>query len=121
MPPFGGSRTVAAVWLLASMVFMSSYSGILTAMLTVPRVTIPIDSVEDLVAQDDLPWTVENSSIMHQYYQVTDGYMDLWEGMTDAESMSECGDKLPVQTPEYLPKRIKFLLDTLYVKVINST
>ncbi|MPC54251.1 Glutamate receptor ionotropic, kainate 1 [Portunus trituberculatus] len=69
VPPFTATRLLAAVWLLASMVFMSSYGGILTAMLTVPRVTIPIDSLADLVAQDDLPWTVESSSMMYQYFQ----------------------------------------------------
>ena len=42
-----------------SMVFMSSYEGILVAMLTIPRVMIPIDSLTDLVHQDDLPWRLE--------------------------------------------------------------
>ncbi|KAK8404102.1 hypothetical protein O3P69_000275 [Scylla paramamosain] len=72
VPPFTATRLLAAVWLLASLVFMSSYGGILTAMLTVPRVTIPIDSLADLVAQDELPWTVEKSSMMYQYFQVTE-------------------------------------------------
>ncbi|XP_050693218.1 probable glutamate receptor isoform X2 [Eriocheir sinensis] len=69
VPPFDGSRVLATVWLLASLVFMSSYSGILTAMLTVPRVTIPIDSLADLVAQDELPWRLEAGSFMFQYFQ----------------------------------------------------
>lgn len=70
VPPFDGSRLVAAAWLLASLVFMSSYGGILTAMITVPRVTIPIDSLSDLVAQDELPWKLEYSSMTYQYFQV---------------------------------------------------
>lgn len=57
-------------WLLASLVFMSSYSGILTAMLTLPRVTIPIDSLEDLVAQDDLPWRLEAGSMATKFLEV---------------------------------------------------
>ncbi|XP_069995904.1 probable glutamate receptor [Penaeus vannamei] len=69
LPATDGARVVVATWLLASLVFMSSYSGILTAMLTVPRVTIPIDSVEDLVSQGDLPWRLEAGSMMYQYYQ----------------------------------------------------
>ncbi|XP_042892245.1 probable glutamate receptor [Penaeus japonicus] len=69
LPVTDGARVVVATWLLASLVFMSSYSGILTAMLTVPRVTIPIDSVEDLVSQGDLPWRLEAGSMMYQYYQ----------------------------------------------------
>ncbi|XP_063840046.1 probable glutamate receptor [Scylla paramamosain] len=69
VPPLSASRLLAAVWLLASLVFMSSYSGILTAMLTVPRVTIPIDSLADLVAQKDLPWRLETGSMMFQYFK----------------------------------------------------
>ncbi|KAG7156388.1 Glutamate receptor 4-like 1, partial [Homarus americanus] len=46
---------------------MSSYSGILTAMLTLPRVTIPIDSLADLVAQSDLPWRLEQGSMIHKF------------------------------------------------------
>ena len=72
MPPHDAGRVLVTTWLLASLVFMSSYSGILTAMLTVPRVTIPIDSLEDLVAQKDLPWRLEAGSMMFQYFQVSD-------------------------------------------------
>lgn len=50
---------------------MSSYSGILTAMITLPRVTIPIDSLADLVAQDELPWKVEGGTSLHQYFKVS--------------------------------------------------
>ncbi|XP_050692919.1 glutamate receptor ionotropic, delta-2-like [Eriocheir sinensis] len=70
LPRHNASRVLAATWLLASLVFMSSYGGILTAMLTVPRVTIPIDSLEDLVAQDDLPWRLEAGSMATQYLKV---------------------------------------------------
>ncbi|KAK3876210.1 hypothetical protein Pcinc_018979 [Petrolisthes cinctipes] len=62
-------RLLVTTWLLASLVFMSSYSGILTAMLTVPRVTIPIDSISDLVSQSRLPWRFEGGSSMYQYFQ----------------------------------------------------
>ncbi|XP_045589659.2 glutamate receptor-like [Procambarus clarkii] len=64
MPKKDAGRLIATTWLLASFVFTSCYSGILTAMLTVPRVTIPIDSLEDLVAQTHLPWRLEAGSMM---------------------------------------------------------
>ncbi|XP_069995848.1 glutamate receptor ionotropic, kainate 1-like [Penaeus vannamei] len=67
LPRKDGGRLLVTTWLLASLVFMSSYSGILTAMLTVPRVTIPIDSLADLVAQDDLPWRLEAGSMMPKF------------------------------------------------------
>ena len=70
LPATDGARVVVATWLLASLVFMSSYSGILTAMLTVPRVDIPIDSMRDLVTQTDIPWRLESGSWMLQYFQV---------------------------------------------------
>nr|XP_053633966.1 glutamate receptor ionotropic, delta-1-like [Cherax quadricarinatus] len=69
LPETDGIRLVVVTWLLASLVFMTSYSGILTAMLTVPKVTIPIDSIEDLVAQSALPWRLEAGSMLYQYYQ----------------------------------------------------
>lgn len=73
LPDADGGRVVVTTWLLASLVFMSSYSGILTAMITVPRVTVPIDSVEDLVDQRDIPWRIEAGSMMFQYFQVSLG------------------------------------------------
>ncbi|XP_053634337.2 probable glutamate receptor [Cherax quadricarinatus] len=63
------SRLIVITWLLVSYVFASSYSGILTAMLTVPQVSIPIDSLADLVAQSHLPWRLETGSMMFQYFK----------------------------------------------------
>ncbi|XP_042204171.1 glutamate receptor-like [Homarus americanus] len=67
LPKKDGGRLIVTTWLLASLVFMTSYAGILTAMLTVPRVTIPIDSLNDLVSQTDLPWRLESGSMMLPY------------------------------------------------------
>ncbi|XP_042204145.1 glutamate receptor ionotropic, delta-2-like [Homarus americanus] len=84
LPKTDGSRLVVTTWLLASLVFMSSYSGILTAMLTVPRVTIPINSMLDLVSQNDMPWRLESGSWMLQYFQeAPDGIRQkIYEGHT---------------------------------------
>ncbi|XP_045118446.1 glutamate receptor ionotropic, kainate 3-like [Portunus trituberculatus] len=96
LPPHDAGRVLVTTWLLASLVFMSSYGGILTAMLTVPRVTIPIDSMYDLVAQNDMPWKVEGGSMLYQYFQeATEGarrevflrssgtFKDCWEARQD--------------------------------------
>ncbi|KAK3873845.1 hypothetical protein Pcinc_021176 [Petrolisthes cinctipes] len=64
LPRMDSGRLLVLTWLLASLVFMTSYSGILTSMLTVPRVTIPIDSISDLVAQSDLSWRLEAGTMM---------------------------------------------------------
>ncbi|MPC65412.1 Glutamate receptor 4 [Portunus trituberculatus] len=71
LPPHDTGRVLVTTWLLASLVFMSSYSGILTAMLTLPRIIIPIDSLTDLVAQDEISWRLEGGSSLHQYFRVT--------------------------------------------------
>ena len=70
LPPHDAGRVLVTTWLLASLVFMSSYSGILTAMLSLPRINIPIDSLTDLVAQDEMPWKLEGGSSLHQYFKV---------------------------------------------------
>nr|XP_053634335.1 glutamate receptor ionotropic, kainate 1-like [Cherax quadricarinatus] len=67
LPRCDAGRLITATLVLASFVFTSVYSGILTAMLTVPRVTIPIDSLTDLVAQTKLPWRLEAGSMMPEY------------------------------------------------------
>ncbi|XP_071549682.1 glutamate receptor ionotropic, kainate glr-3-like [Panulirus ornatus] len=67
LPQRDGGRLIVTTWLLASLVFMTSYSGILTAMLTVPRVTIKIDSLADLVTQSALPWRIEAGVVMLTY------------------------------------------------------
>ncbi|XP_069172530.1 glutamate receptor 2-like [Procambarus clarkii] len=72
MPKRDAGRLIATTWLLASFVFMSCYSGILTAMLTLPQVTIPIDSLADLVAQTRLPWRLEAGSMLYEYFKASD-------------------------------------------------
>ncbi|XP_068205358.1 glutamate receptor-like [Palaemon carinicauda] len=67
LPRYDGGRVIVSTWLIASLVFMSSYGGILTAMLTVPRVNIPIDSLEDLLKQSVLPWRLEAGTMMVNY------------------------------------------------------
>ncbi|KAK4320318.1 hypothetical protein Pmani_008824 [Petrolisthes manimaculis] len=64
LPRMDSGRLLVLTWILASLVFMTSYSGILTSMLTVPRVTIPIDSISDLVTQSDLSWRLEAGTMM---------------------------------------------------------
>ncbi|XP_069943816.1 glutamate receptor ionotropic, kainate glr-3-like [Cherax quadricarinatus] len=72
LPKWDGCRLIVITWILVSFVFTTCYSGILTAMLTVPRVTIPIDSLSDLVAQHRLPWRLESGAIMLTYLQESD-------------------------------------------------
>ncbi|XP_069995906.1 probable glutamate receptor [Penaeus vannamei] len=102
LPRTDGARVVVATWLLASLVFMSSYSGILTAMLTVPRVDIPIDSMRDLVTQTDIPWRLESGSWMLQYFQeAPDGVrQSIYDGHTG--TFPDCwAAREPISRGEY--------------------
>ena len=70
LPKLMGPQVLIISWVLCTIVFTTSYSGILTAMLTIPKITIPVDSLEDLVNQDKIPWKLEVGSSMYQYFQV---------------------------------------------------
>ncbi|XP_063867893.1 glutamate receptor ionotropic, delta-2-like isoform X5 [Scylla paramamosain] len=82
MPLSGSRRVVTAAWLLACLIFLSSFSSTLTAMLTVPLVRLPIDSMEDLVGQTAIPWAIESGGFLYQIlYTATDGlYKTIWDG-----------------------------------------
>ena len=62
----GFNKILTATWLIAIFILSQSYSGVLVSMLTIPSVSIPINSVEDMVNQDEIGWSVEGGSIMEQ-------------------------------------------------------
>ncbi|XP_068209415.1 probable glutamate receptor [Palaemon carinicauda] len=72
LPERDASRILVAFWLVASLIFVSSFSGILTAMLTVPKVTIPIDSLKDMVSQSKIPWRMIPGTFLIKYFQESD-------------------------------------------------
>ena len=63
LPVNTSSRVLVVMWLLSALVIASIYKGNITAMLTLPKINIPIDSIADLAAQDDLPWKLEYGGI----------------------------------------------------------
>ncbi|XP_066976896.1 probable glutamate receptor [Macrobrachium rosenbergii] len=69
LPTKDAGRFLVFIWLMASFVFMSCYSGILTALLTVPKVDIPINSLSDLARQTKLPWRLEAGSMMYSFFE----------------------------------------------------
>ncbi|KAG0726508.1 Glutamate receptor ionotropic, delta-1 [Chionoecetes opilio] len=78
----GVSRWLMGVWFLAALVLTNTYSGLLVATLTVPRVPVPIASVRQLVAQRDLPWRLERGGIILHTFKTADVkvYKTLLEG-----------------------------------------
>lgn len=59
-------KLLTVSWLSALIVLGQSYSGMLISILTVPKMPIEVDSVTDLVWQEDLPWAIEGGSILEQ-------------------------------------------------------
>ncbi|XP_047499265.1 glutamate receptor ionotropic, kainate glr-3-like [Penaeus chinensis] len=68
LPLSVSGRTFLGTWLLAMCVLTSAYSGVLTSLLTVPIITVPVDSVEDLVSYGKIPWNLERGTWMHEGY-----------------------------------------------------
>ncbi|KAK8735217.1 hypothetical protein OTU49_005564, partial [Cherax quadricarinatus] len=62
----------------------------LTAMLSIPKVAVPIDSMKDLVSQRRVPWTIESGSSFFQIVsQATEGlYKALWTG--HSHTITDC-------------------------------
>lgn len=82
LPASGSRRVVTAAWLLACFIVLVSFSSTLTAMLTVPLVRLPIDSIEDLVGQTKIPWAIESGSFFYQilYLAKAGLYKMIWDG-----------------------------------------
>ncbi|XP_042855611.1 glutamate receptor-like [Penaeus japonicus] len=59
----GVGRALMGMWFLVTLVLMNTYSGLLVASLSFPKVAIPIASVEELVAQDEVPWRLEQGEV----------------------------------------------------------
>ncbi|KAG7175741.1 Glutamate receptor ionotropic, delta-1-like 19, partial [Homarus americanus] len=64
-----GERVVVAVWLLASLILAVVYKSNLKALLIVPKVRIPFDSLEELVTQDEMKWNFPKGSIVQSFFE----------------------------------------------------
>ncbi|XP_047496513.1 glutamate receptor ionotropic, delta-2-like [Penaeus chinensis] len=57
------SRVLHSFWWLLVLTLIYSYSGTLIASLTAPKLVKIADSLEDLVNQQEVPWTVKQGSV----------------------------------------------------------
>ncbi|XP_066960393.1 probable glutamate receptor isoform X1 [Macrobrachium rosenbergii] len=55
-------------WMLVAVILSSAYQGILTSLLAVPKVEIPVDSLQDLVDYGKIPWANEYGTSLHQMF-----------------------------------------------------
>ncbi|XP_066962295.1 glutamate receptor 1-like [Macrobrachium rosenbergii] len=64
-------RTIVALWFMTTFILGSVYKGNLKAMLIAPKVKIPFDSLEELVAQHDTKWSFPKNSIIHSFLEAS--------------------------------------------------
>ncbi|KAK8381548.1 hypothetical protein O3P69_018561 [Scylla paramamosain] len=66
-----GARFLAGLWLLTSLIIAIVYRSNLKAMLIVPKVRVPFDSLAELVDQTEVPWTMAHGSIVQSFFSVS--------------------------------------------------
>ncbi|XP_042237062.1 glutamate receptor ionotropic, delta-2-like isoform X2 [Homarus americanus] len=74
--PGGVVRLLMGLWMILSLTLMTVYRSNLKAMLIMPRVTIPFDSLQDLVTTD-LPVWVATQSVLHNFAMQAEPNTDL--------------------------------------------
>ncbi|XP_066971553.1 probable glutamate receptor isoform X4 [Macrobrachium rosenbergii] len=81
IPPTHTGRVFMVTWLIAAFIIDAAYLGVLTSILAVPKVTIPVDSLEDLVSYRKIPWAIEEGTSLHQLLQqATEGlYKEVYD------------------------------------------
>lgn len=63
-------RIVSAVWWFFTFILVSSYTANFAAMLTIDRMAMPINSVEDLVSQRDVQYGTIASGSTIEFFKV---------------------------------------------------
>ncbi|XP_047488149.1 probable glutamate receptor [Penaeus chinensis] len=61
-------RVFMGTWMVVSLILSSAYQGILTSLLAVPKVEVPVDSLQDLLDYGRMPWSVEYGTALHQLF-----------------------------------------------------
>ena len=61
-------RLLVIIWLWSSMILVSSYAGNLTAMLSKPKLQVPISSSEELISQNKISWVIEEGDLPEFYF-----------------------------------------------------
>lgn len=70
LPKMLTGRVLIGAWLLSALIVQSAYQGVLTSILAVPWVSVPVDSLEDLVTQTRIPYSFESGTHLHNMFQV---------------------------------------------------
>lgn len=62
-------RVIMGLWLVGALIVGSVYRSNLKAMLTLPKLRLPFDSLDDLV-ETDIPTYITEGSMLHQALMV---------------------------------------------------
>ncbi|XP_068218545.1 glutamate receptor ionotropic, kainate glr-3-like [Palaemon carinicauda] len=72
LPKKNTGRIYILSWMIIGFIIHAAYSSILISLLAVPKVPIPVDSLEDLLAYGKYPWVMIKGSHLHAVMQETD-------------------------------------------------
>ncbi|KAB7507139.1 Sodium/glucose cotransporter [Armadillidium nasatum] len=70
IPEFVSARTLMAIWMLVTVVLTSTYKANLKAQLISPKVNVTFDSLEGLVNQKQMKWSIPSLSPTYMLYKV---------------------------------------------------
>lgn len=86
-------RIVAGSWWLFCFIIIASYTANLAAFLTVSRLDIPIDSLDDLAKQYRIKYAPVDGTAEHAYFErmahIEEIFYNIWRDMSLNESLSE--------------------------------
>merc|ERR1712226_1359404 len=82
------SRVVAVTWWFFSLTMVTMYTASLTAMLTVNRVSLPINTVEDLLYYDEFHYAVEPGQALYWAFKSTsyEPFQRMWDDMVSRDT-----------------------------------
>lgn len=86
-------RIVAGAWWLFCFIIIASYTANLAAFLTVSRLDIPIESLEDLVKQYRIKFAPVEGTAEHAYFErmayIEEIFYNIWRDMSLNESLTD--------------------------------
>ncbi|XP_068219312.1 glutamate receptor ionotropic, kainate glr-3-like [Palaemon carinicauda] len=68
LPSGPTARIYIITWMLVGLIMQAAYSGVLISLLVVPKVPVPVDSVEDLASYGKIPLLVIIGNYVHNIF-----------------------------------------------------
>ena len=97
-------RFAAGVWFFFALIMIASYTANLAAFLTVETLERPIESVEDLAAQEEIWYGAVNGGSTAGFFENSnnDVYQKLWQFMSGSQTHTV----LVYWVPSYLSRQV---------------